>query len=112
MERTGNTENESPVRLHEFCDLCGESQSLLEGIKFVLLKPLASLPSLDFRAGRGKFSLKESERRQNTKKKNLKFSKTKPLSPMESVNMPEKQVKTKPYEANSPADGCRLANCA
>jgi hypothetical protein len=35
----------------------------------------------------------------NVKKKNLKFCKTKPLCPIESINRPEKQVKTKPNEA-------------
>jgi hypothetical protein len=36
---------------------------------------------------------------QKSEKKNLKFCKTKPLSPMESANQCEKWVKTKPNEA-------------
>jgi hypothetical protein len=35
----------------------------------------------------------------NPKKKNLKFCKTKPLSPIGSANQPKKQAKTKPNEA-------------
>jgi hypothetical protein len=34
-----------------------------------------------------------------TKKKNLKFYKTKPLSPVKSIKRPQKQAKTKPNEA-------------
>jgi hypothetical protein len=36
---------------------------------------------------------------QEAEKKNLKIYKTKPLSPIESIKRPEKQVKTKPNEA-------------